>query len=185
MMTEISLNILDVAQNSVRANSKLTEITVNTQVDKDILEVIIKDNGHGMSEEQLKNVTDPFFTTRTTRKIGLGIPFFKFAAESTGGEFSITSTLDVGTIVRATFGLSHIDRMPLGDMTSTIHMLVTMNIDIDFLYTYRVNDRQFELDTRIFREILDNIPFNTPDVSDYIKEYLEQNKKEVDNELII
>ena len=185
MMTEISLNILDVAQNSVRANSKLTEITVNTQFDKDILEVIIKDDGHGMSEEQLKNVTDPFFTTRTTRKIGLGIPFFKFAAKITGGEFSITSTFDVGTIVRATFGLSHIDRMPLGDMTSTIHMLVTMNIDIDFLYTYRVNDRQFELDTRIFREILDDIPFNTPDVSDYIKEYLEQNKKEIDNELII
>ncbi len=185
MMTEISLNILDVAQNSVRANAKLTEITVNTQFGTDLIEVIIKDNGCGMSQEQLENVTDPFFTTRTTRKIGLGIPFFKFAAESTGGEFSIISTLNVGTIVRATFGLSHIDRMPLGDMTSTIHMLVTMNTDIDFLYTYKVNDRQFELDTRIFREILDNIPFNTPDVSDYIKEYLEQNKQEVDNGFII
>jgi anti-sigma regulatory factor (Ser/Thr protein kinase) len=180
MMTEISLNILDVAQNSVRANASLIKISVKADEKEDLLEVIISDNGCGMSEEQLKNVTDPFFTTRTTRKVGLGIPFFKLAAESTGGSFDIKSELGEGTTVKAVFGLSHIDRMPLGDMTSTIHTIITMNPTLDFVYEYQVNENKFSLDTREFREILGNVPLNSPEVSEYIKEYLRENKDEVD-----
>lgn len=181
MMTEISLNILDVVQNSVRANAYLTRISVKADTKKDSLEVIIEDNGCGMTAKQLENVEDPFFTTRTTRKVGLGIPFFKLAAESTGGSFNIASQVRKGTTVTAVFGLSHIDRMPLGDMTSTIHTIITMNPTLDFVYEYQINDRKFILDTREFREILGDVPFNTPEVSEYIKEYLKENKKEVDN----
>lgn len=185
MMTEISLNVLDVAENSVRAKATIIEITIQVDTSQDILEVIIKDNGCGMTKEQVANVEDPFFTTRTTRKVGLGIPFYKYAALSTGGSFSIESTVGVGTIVKAVFRLSHIDCMPLGDITSTMHALITLNAQIDFIYTYGINDRNFRLDTREFREILGDIAFNTPEVSSYIKEFLIEHKSEVDNGTII
>lgn len=181
MLPEISLNILDVAQNSIRAGATLTEITVDIDAASDRLTVVISDNGCGMTEEQVRRVTDPFFTTRTTRKIGLGIPFFKMAAENTGGSFSIESEKGKGTVVTANFGLSHIDRMPLGDMNFTVHSLVTLNVDIDFLYKYSVNGKSFKLDTREFREILGGVPFNTPEISEYIKEYLAENEAEVNN----
>ena len=139
MMPEISLNILDVAENSVRAEASLIEIEVSAQTANDTLTVIIKDDGCGMTKEQVEKVQDPFFTTRTTRKVGLGVPFFKMAAESTGGSFSIISEPGRGTEVEAVFGLSHIDRMPLGDISSTIHTLVVFNEHIDFVYKYRYN----------------------------------------------
>ncbi len=179
MLPEISLNILDVAQNSITAGATLTEITVDIDSTADKLTVCINDNGCGMNEEQLRAVTDPFYTTRKTRKIGLGVPFFKMAAENTGGSFSIHSELGVGTKVKAVFGLTHIDRMPLGDMTFTIHTLVTLNCDIDFLYRYTVDGKSFTLDTREFREILGGVPFNTFEVSEYIKSYLTENSDEV------
>lgn len=185
MMTEISLNVLDVVQNSVRAGASLIEVVINVNRIEDQLTITIKDNGCGMSAEQAASVEDPFFTTRTTRKVGLGIPFFKMAAESTGGTFSIESVQGKGTLVTALFGLSHIDRMPLGDMTSTMHTLITMNSQIDFLYTYKIDNKSFTLDTREFREILGDVPFDALDVSAYIKDYLVENKNEVDNGIIL
>ena len=179
MMTEISLNILDVAQNSVRAEASLIEISVAIDSKADRLTVIIKDNGCGMSEEQVMSVIDPFFTTRTTRKVGLGIPFFKQSAEITGGSFSIKSEIGVGTVTEAVYVLSSIDRMPLGDMTQTIHSLVTMNTHIDFLYTYSADGRSFVLDTREFREILGSGDFDLPEVSAFIKDFLKENHAEV------
>lgn len=185
MMTEISLNILDVAQNSVRAEATLTEISVIADTKADTLKVTIKDNGCGMSEEQLQSVTDPFFTTRTTRKIGLGIPFFKMSAESTGGSFSIRSEKGVGTVTEAVYIISSIDRMPLGDITGTIHSLVTLNPNIDFLYTYSVDGRSFTMDTREFREILGDVSFAETEISNYINDYLTENKDEVDCGVIL
>ncbi len=179
-MTEISLNILDVAENSTRAGASLVTILVSVDTVADKLFVTIKDNGCGMTKEQVLHVTDPFFTTRKTRKVGLGVPFFQFAAESTGGSFSIESAPLAGTAVTAVFGLSHIDRMPLGDINSTIETLITCHPDTDFLYIYRYNQSSFELDTRDFREILGDIPFDTPEVSAYIREYLKENKLETD-----
>ena len=158
-------------------------ITVDTAPDRDRLTVIIKDNGCGMNEEQLSSVTDPFFTSRTTRKVGLGIPFFKYAAESTGGSFSILSKQGVGTEVTAVFILSHIDRMPLGDISATIHTLIVYHPETDFLYHYRYKDHEFSLDTREFRNILGDIPFDTPEVSSYILEYLQENKLETDGSI--
>ena len=132
MLPEISLNVLDIAQNSIRAEADLIEIGVLIDRKADTLTVIINDNGCGMTEEQIAHVEDPFFTTRSTRKIGLGVPFFKMSAIITGGSFEITSEVKVGTKVKAVFVLSHIDRMPLGDINSTIHTLVTYNTNIDF-----------------------------------------------------
>lgn len=179
MMTEISLNILDVAQNSVRAEASFIEISVEADTKTDRLTVTIKDNGCGMSEEQVRSVIDPFFTTRTTRKVGLGIPFFKQSAEITGGSFSIKSKLKEGTVTQAVYVLSSIDRMPLGDMTSTIHSLITMNTHIDFLYTYSVDDKSFNLDTREFKEILGSDELDNPEVSAFIMNFLKENHGEV------
>ncbi len=185
MMTEIALNVHDVAENSVRAKASLVEISVLVSEAEDTLTIIIKDNGCGMSAEQVAHVTDPFFTTRTTRSVGLGVPFFKMAAMCTGGSFNIDSTLGVGTVVTAVFGLSSIDRMPLGDINCTIHSLITFNAEIDFIYTYRFNNREFILDTREFREILGDVPLNSREVSEYIKEFLEENKLDTDGGAVI
>lgn len=185
MMTEISLNILDVAENSTRAGASLITILVSVNTLTDKLTVQLTDDGCGMTKEQLEHVTDPFFTTRTTRKVGLGIPFFKYAAESTGGSFSIESEPGIGTKTTAVFGLSHIDRMPLGDMNSTIQTLITCHPDTDFLYIYGYNEASFELDTRLFREILGEIPFDSPEVAAYIREYLFENKLETDGGAVI
>lgn len=180
MMTELSLNVLDIAENSISAKANFIQINIEVNSTQDFLSIYISDNGVGMTQEQINQVEDPFYTTRTTRKVGLGIPFFKYAAESTGGSFTITSKPGIGTNIHATFHLSHIDRMPLGDITSTMHTLITFNLNIDFLYTYTVDHKSFTLDTREFREILGNIPFNNPEVSAYIKVYLQENKIEVD-----
>ena len=180
MLPEISLNVLDIAQNSIRAEADLIEIGVLVDRKADTLTVIINDNGCGMTKEQIAHVEDPFFTTRSTRKIGLGVPFFKMSAIITGGSFEITSEVKVGTKVKAVFVLSHIDRMPLGDINSTIHTLVTYNTNIDFVYTYEFDGESFVLDTRQMKEILGGVPLDSPEVSAYIKEYLDENKKETD-----
>lgn len=186
MMPEIALNILDVAENSVRAGADLIEIRVSVKPDEDTLTVIIKDDGCGMSPEQVAKVQDPFFTTRTTRKVGLGVPFFKQAAESTGGNFQIESEKNKGTVVTAVFGLSHIDRMPLGDISSAIYTLVVFNETVDFLYTYTYGTACFTLDTREMREMLgEGISFSEKEVSAFIREYLETNKTEVDGGVYI
>ena len=181
MMPEIALNILDIAENSVRAGASLIEITVSVQSQEDTLTVVITDNGCGMTQEEKEMVQDPFYTTRTTRKVGLGVPFFKQAAESTGGSFRIDSEKGKGTAVTAVFGLSHIDRMPLGDISSTIHTLIVFNEKSDFRYTYEYGENSFVLDTRQMREMLgDEISFSEPEVSSFIRQYLETNKAEVD-----
>lgn len=183
-MTEISLNILDVAENSTRAGASLVTILIDISSADDTLKVVIADDGCGMTPEQVAKVTDPFFTTRTTRKVGLGVPFFKMAAESSGGSFDIVSEVNVGTTVTAIFGLTNIDRMPLGDISSTIHNLIIYHPESDFYYRYSVNGESFILDTREMREILGGVPFDVPEVSAYIREYLEENKQEIDKEEI-
>lgn len=185
MMTEIALNVLDVAENSVRAKASLVQISVYVNTGEDRMVVTIEDDGCGMTPEQIEHVEDPFFTTRTTRKVGLGVPFFKYAALCTGGDFRITSIVGVGTKVCAQFVLSHIDRMPLGDMSGTMHTLITFNTEIDFIYTYTIDERSFTLDTREFKEILEGVPLNSPEVSAYIDEYLAENTAEVNQGTVL
>jgi len=180
MMPEISMNVLDITENSIRAGASLITIDVAVDEAADRLKIVIEDNGCGMTKEQVEHVEDPFFTTRTTRKVGLGVPFYKMAALNTGGDFSIVSEPGRGTRTAASFGLRNIDRMPLGDINGTIYTLIRFNTDIDFVYTYTFNDKSFTLDTREFRQILEGVPLDSPDVAQYIKDYLDENKQETD-----
>ena len=176
MMSELSLNILDIAQNSISAGASLVEVTINKQEKNDSLVISVKDNGKGMSEEFLKTVENPFVTTRKTRKVGLGISFFKQAAEMTEGYLKIDSKLGVGTTITAFFKYSHIDRQPLGDVAGTMTALCTLNPDIDFRLDYIVGDNDFQFDTMEVREQLgDDVPLSTPSVADFLNEYIKEN----------
>ena len=174
-MRELSLNILDVAQNSITAGASLITIEVNENTVDKTLFIGIYDNGKGMSEEQVKSVVDPFFTTRTTRKVGMGIPLFKMAAEQTGGRLEIKSELGVGTEVRTYFKTDSVDFTPLGDMAATIQMLITMNTDRDFVYKHTVNEKDFVADTREIKEILGDVPLDTYEVSQWLLEFIKEN----------
>lgn len=180
-MTELSLNVLDVAQNSVKAGATLISISVNADFSSNLLKITIEDNGCGMSSEQVEKVCDPFFTTRTTRKVGLGVPFFKMAAEMTGGSFKITSEIGKGTVVTAIFVISSIDRMPLGDINGTIETLIVYNTHIDFIYTYTVNQSSFTLSTVEMKNILGDIPLNSPEIVQYIRDFLCENTHDVNS----
>lgn len=169
------MHLLDVAQNALKAGAKLVEITVAADTAADTLHIRIKDDGCGMSPQQLQAVTDPFFTTRTTRKVGLGVPLFKMAAELSGGGLTIDSRQGRGTAVDAAFGLTHIDRMPLGDLKGTLLLLVRTNPQVDFLYLERLDSACMELDTRQLREILGEVPLDQPDVLDWIGAYYDEN----------
>jgi hypothetical protein len=182
MLPEISLNILDIANNSIRASANLVVIELRISKKKDILTLKITDNGCGMTDDQISKVEDPFFTTRNTRNVGLGLPFLKQAAEITGGCMSIESIPHKGTTINTFFGLSHIDRMPLGDICSTIYTLIVANQSIDFLYIYECDSKEYQLDTRNIREILGDVRFDIPEVAGFIRNYLKENQVEVNGD---
>ena len=135
-MLELSLNVLDIAQNSIAAGATRVLLSVQEDTANDRLTLTVADNGCGMTLQQLARVRDPFFTTRTTRKVGMGIPLFRMAAETAGGTFDIQSEKGNGTTVTAVFGLRHIDRMPLGDMAGTVATLIRLNPQVDFVYRH-------------------------------------------------
>ena len=177
-MKELSLNILDITENSVKAGATLTEINLNET--EDMLTVIIKDNGCGMSSETVAAVTNPFYTTRTTRDVGLGIPLFKLAAEQTGGKIEIISKVSTpgddshGTSVYAYFCKSHIDFTPLGDIISTITTLIFGHPEVDFLFVHTKCEKEVRLDTRELRAILEDVPLNNYEVIEWIRGNLEE-----------
>ena len=178
-MQELSLNVLDIAQNSIRANASLVTITVSEDKSKRLLSIVIEDDGCGMTEEQINHVMDPFFTTRTTRKVGLGVPFFKMSAEATGGTFSIYSEVGKGTRTAATYHTDHLDMLPLGDMNATILSLISVNPRLDFLYKREIDGKSFVMDTREMRAILEGVPLNSPEVLTFLKEFLQENDSEL------
>lgn len=187
-MRELSLNVMDIAQNSISAGASLITVAVEEDIAGDTLAITISDNGRGMTPEQVEHVTDPFFTTRTTRSVGLGVPLFKMEAEMTGGSFSIQSTVGVGTTTSAVFKPSSVDMIPLGDINGTVAMLVLMNPELDFIFSRKKRlkngeEREFDLKTQELRQVLgEEVPLNAPDVSQWIKEYLEENTAELDAE---
>lgn len=174
-MQELSLHILDIAQNSIAAGATLTRISVREDTDARTLEIRIEDNGKGMTPEQLLAVADPFYTTRTTRRVGLGVPLLKMAAEMTGGAFSIDSEPGKGTVTRALFCTDHIDCMPLGDLEETFFALIVLNPGLDFVCTHQIDREIAELDTRSFREILGDTPLNDPEIVPFVRAYLREN----------
>ena len=170
---------MDVAQNSVRANAGLVTITVTESDKSDSLTISIADDGCGMTEEQVSQVIDPFFTTRTTRKVGLGVPLFKLSAEQTGGSFDIKSELGKGTVTTASYVKSHVDMTPLGDINSTVSILIRCNPDIDFVFTRTTDKGSFTLDTRELRVVLEGVPLDTPAVMEWIEQYLKENTENI------
>ena len=173
-MKELSLNILDITENSVKAGATLTEISI-TESGNELI-ISIKDDGCGMSEDIVRSVVDPFYTTRTTRKVGMGVPLFKMAAEQTGGKLEIISDTgeDHGTTVTAYFYKDHLDFTPLGDVISTVTTLIQGHPDTDFLFTHLIDDKEIRLDTRELRAVLEGVPLNTYDVLEWIRGYLEE-----------
>ncbi len=178
-MRELSLNILDIAQNSISAGASLTEIVVNENTKEKTLLIGIYDNGCGMTEEQVKSVIDPFFTTRTTRKVGMGIPLFKMSCEQTGGTFTIESEKGVGTKITAIYKTDSIDFTPLGDIASTIVTIVSMNADKDFLYRRVLDDKEFIFSTVEIKKILEGVPLSEPSVMNWIEEHLNEQYNEL------
>ena len=178
-MRELSLNILDIVQNSISAGASLTEIVVNENTKDKTLLIGIYDNGCGMTEEQVKSVIDPFFTTRTTRKVGMGIPLFKMSCEQTGGKFTIESEKGVGTKINALYKTDSIDFTPLGDIASTIVTIVSMNADKEFLYRRVLDDKEFIFSTVEIKKILDGVPLSEPSVMNWIEEYLNEQYNEL------
>jgi len=177
-MQELSLNILDIAQNSIVANATLIEIGIEVDT-KDFLTITIRDNGKGMDAESVKNVINPFFTSRTTRKVGLGVPFFKQAAEDTGGSFHIESEVGVGTTIKAVFDTTNIDYTPLGEVWDTVAILIQMNETIDFVYTVKKDGEEFVCDTRQLKEIMEGMPLSDLAVVQWIKEFIRENHTEI------
>lgn len=175
-MKEISLNILDVTKNSVRAGATKIEIDLLTD-EQGMLVLTITDNGCGMDEEMVRNVTDPFCTTRTTRKVGLGLPLLKMAAEQTGGGLSIVSSTEKGksgTELRAVFDTKSIDCMPMGDIVSTVCILIAGNPEIDFVFSDKTAKRSVFLNTAELRDVLGDVSLAEPEVQSWISEYLKE-----------
>jgi len=178
-MKELSLNILDIAMNSVKAGAKHIGIALEQDGDKLVLR--ITDDGCGMDEQTLRGVTDPFYTTRTTRPVGMGLSLLKQAAELTGGCMKIESVSEKisaqehGTTVEALFYPNHIDAQPLGDVVSTLITLIHGSPDIDFVYKHRVDDKVVELDTEQLRGVLgDEVSLAQFEVLQWIEGYLKE-----------
>ena len=181
-MKELSLNVLDITENSVKAGATLTEISIIEN--GDTLTIVVKDNGCGMSEEILRTVENPFYTTRTTRKVGLGIPLLKMAAEMTGGSVKIVSSTQEhnhGTTVTAMFYKNHLDFTPLGDIKETIVTLIQGHPDTDFLFIHQTESGEVRLDTRELRVVLEGVPLDTYEVIVWIKEYLNEQYQLLNN----
>lgn len=180
-MNDLAMHLLDIVQNSISAEATLIIIVVEIDEKGDLLTISIEDNGKGMTQEQVKKLSDPFFTSRTTRKVGLGIPLFKQSAEQSGGHLEVRSEVGKGTTVTATFGYTNIDRPPLGDMGNAVVLLVSSNPKIEFQFKYRYNGEEYLFDTVEIKEVLEGMPINNPSVVKYLNEMVKENMKSLQN----
>ncbi len=177
-MKELSLHILDLVQNSISAGATLTEIVIKEDLAADWLTIEINDNGHGMDKELLAKVKDPFVTSRTSRKVGLGIPLMLAACQRCDGDLTISSEVNVGTNLTAVFKHSHIDRVPIGSMAETLISLILCSTYTDFLYKHIIINKksslsEFCFDTREVKKLLGSeVPLTEPDILNWIKDYI-------------
>lgn len=172
-MRELSLNILDIVENSVKAKASL--VTISIQAKDNVLSIVIDDDGSGMDKEFLARVTDPYTTTRTTRKVGMGLPLLRMITEMSGGALSITSEKGVGTRVEATFQIDNIDRPPLGDLAETMTTLLSDEFPTEFLLKMSVQGNEFDFDTRELKAELDGVPVSEPEVLLFVKDMIREN----------
>ena len=163
-MREFSLHIMDMIENGLDAGASLIDLSIVEDRKERLLRITIKDNGRGIPEGILEQIADPFVTTRTTRRVGLGLSLLKEAAKRCDGTFEIQSTRGEGTVVRASFRTDHIDTPPLGDMAGSLTSLIVTHPEVDFVYTHEANDNEFEMDTRQIKTELDDVPIHHPEV---------------------
>jgi hypothetical protein len=173
-MRELSLHLLDIAENSVAAGARNITLRVSEDLAGDRMVLSVQDDGKGMDAETAARIVDPFVTTRTTRKVGLGLPLLKEAAELCGGYLRINSELGQGTLVEVAFQHNHIDRMPLGDLASTLITLLVSSPEIHWIFEYRVNQECFILDDAPIKQELEGIPLSDPLVFGYLRELINQ-----------
>lgn len=178
-MKEIALHILDVAHNSVRAKASLIQLSIEEIPDQNLLLFQIEDNGCGMDAEMLQKVCDPFFSTRTTRKIGMGVSLLKQHVELTGGTFTIDSALNEGTKIHAAFVLDHIDRQPLGNVSEIIVMMVSSYVDTDFIYRHKTEKGEYVFDSREIKKVLEGVSLSSPEVMGFLREMIDGNLEEL------
>jgi len=178
-MLELSMHILDIAQNSLAAGSTRVEIRIREDLPADLLVIEVRDNGRGISEAMLPRVTDPFVTSRTTREVGLGLPLLKEAAERCEGCLEVRSEEGQGTTVVARFRLDHFDRAPLGDMGETMGILIAANPNVDFLYEHRVDTRIYLLETQEMRQVLGAVGLDDPSVLDFVRQDIQLSLKKI------
>lgn len=178
-MKDFSEHILDITQNSISAKATRIDIAITKSVKDNIHSLTITDNGVGMSDETVRKVIDPFYTSRTTRKVGLGIPLLKQNSELTGGGLSLSSQVDIGTTILATFINDSIDKIPDGDIAGSIILLIVTNPDINFIYTYKSDKGEYVFDTVEVAEILGDMPINQPEVRKYLIEMIKENVNEL------
>lgn len=173
-MTDLAMHMMDIVQNSIRANASEIKIIFDENVIENELSFTVVDNGCGMTDEQLNKVTDPFFTSRTTRKIGLGVPFLKMTSEQTGGSFCITSRKELGTEIKAIYKTDNIDCLPLGDITGYLMLVLIANPTIQIIFKYSLGEEEFCLDTKELKEegIED---LSDPDLGNAVREYISEN----------
>ena len=174
-MPELALHILDLVQNSISAGATRIVVKIVLDTAADTLTISIEDDGCGMTEEFVARVISPFTTSRTTRKVGLGIPMFKQLAEMCEGGFEISSRVNEGTQLTARFKASHLDLPPLGDMPGTIcSLLLACPEGVEFEFFFGADDREFDLDTAQIREALGGLPLNEPDILEWVRQYAEE-----------
>ncbi len=178
-MNDLSMHILDILQNSISAGSLLTYLIIKADTSKDLLTLEIIDNGKGMDEDQVAKLEDPFFTSRTTRRVGMGIPLLKQTATQSGGDVIVHSKLGEGTKVFASFKLTNIDRPPLGDVANAVILTVAANPEIDFVYEHELDGNNYIFDTREIKEVLDGVPLNDTSVMKYLEEMIKENTSDL------
>ncbi len=171
------MHILDIVQNSIRAEASYIKILVDEDIVNNRLTFSVSDDGCGMSEEMLRTVRDPFTTSRTTRKVGLGIPMLLQTCRMCNGDLTLDSELGKGTTITATMDYDNIDRPPMGDMANSLYILIVANPSMDFYYRHKINEHEFELDTKEIREVLGDVPLNAPDVCQWLKETIYEGMK--------
>lgn len=177
-MRELSLHILDLVRNSIEAGAnKVTLEIIEDVLVMDTFMIRVTDDGHGMEQKTLDKVLDPFYTSRTTRRVGLGLPLMDMSTKRCQGYLRVTSTPGCGTVVEALYQHSHLDRPPLGSIVDTIMSIVLANPDLDFSYCHTVNQATFSLVTQELIEILGDVPLTQPDVLLWLKEFLTDNVK--------
>ena len=180
-MKELSLHVLDITENSINAGASRISINIIENTEEDEIKICITDNGKGIKEELLKDIADPFVTTRKTRNVGLGIPLLKAAAEDTNGSFFIKSKINKGTTLTATFQRSHIDRMPLGDIESTFISLLISFPDINWEFNYSIDNNNFEFYSKTIKDQLKDVPYTDPIVLRYLRSEIVNGIKDIKN----